>query len=129
MSNIPTNLLYSAEHEWVSIVDTNTVRFGITDHAQSALGDVVFVTLPSVGSSLTVGTACGEVESTKSVADLYAPVAGEVVAVNEAVETSPDTLNSDPYGAGWMVEVRVADTASLSSSLLDAAGYEALLAG
>lgn len=128
MSQIPDTLQYTAEHEWVQILDATTVRFGITDHAQDALGDIVFVTLPAVGASVAAGTPCGEVESTKSVSDIYAPVSGEVIARNDAVETSPETLNADPYGAGWLAEVRVADTAALGA-LLDAAGYRALLGG
>jgi glycine cleavage system H protein len=101
--------------------------FGITDYAQDALGDIVFVSLPNVGDSLTAGSTCGEVESTKSVSDIYAPVSGEVVARNEAIETAPDTLNSDPYKNGWIVDVRVAGSASeLASALMDAAAYQAL---
>lgn len=128
MSQIPETLQYTAEHEWVQIVDATTIRFGITDHAQDALGDIVFVTLPAVGAALNAGVPCGEVESTKSVSDIYAPVTGEVIARNDAVETSPETLNADPYGAGWLAEVRVADSAALGD-LLDAAGYRAVLAG
>ena len=128
MSEIPESLKYTAEHEWVQLIDDTTIRFGITDHAQDALGDIVFVTLPSVGAHVSAGVPCGEVESTKSVSDIYAPVSGEVIARNDAVETSPETLNSDPYGAGWLAEVRVADAAALGD-LLDAAGYRAVLAG
>jgi glycine cleavage system H protein len=127
MSNIPTDLHYTAEHEWVQVIDESTIRFGITDYAQDALGDIVFVSLPKVGDSLTAGSTCGEIESTKSVSDIYAPVSGEVVASNDAVETAPDTLNSDPYKNGWIVDVRVSGNASeLASALLDAAGYQAL---
>jgi len=127
MSNIPTDLNYTAEHEWVQVIDESTIRFGITDYAQDALGDIVFVSLPKVGDSLTAGSTCGEIESTKSVSDIYAPVTGEVLASNDAVETAPDTLNSDPYKNGWIVDVRVAGNASeLASALLDAAGYQAL---
>lgn len=128
MSQIPESLQYTAEHEWVQILDGTTIRFGITDHAQDALGDIVFVTLPAVGATLQAGVPCGEVESTKSVSDIYAPVTGEVIARNDAVETSPETLNADPYGAGWLAEVRVADSAALGD-LLDASGYRAVLAG
>ena len=118
---------YTAEHEWVQVIDESTIRFGITDYAQDALGDIVFVSLPKVGDSLTAGSTCGEIESTKSVSDIYAPVSGEVVASNDAVETAPDTLNSDPYKNGWIVDVRVSGNASeLASALLDAAGYQAL---
>ena len=127
MSNIPTDLNYTTEHEWVRVIDESTIRFGITDYAQDALGDIVFVSLPEVGDSLIAGSTCGEIESTKSVSDIYAPVTGEVVARNDAVETAPDTLNSDPYKNGWIVDVRVAGNASeLASALLDAAGYQAL---
>ena len=127
MSNIPADLNYTAEHEWVQVVDESTIRFGITDYAQDALGDIVFVSLPNVGDSLTAGTTCGEIESTKSVSDIYAPVSGEVIARNEAVETAPDTLNSDPYKNGWIVDVRVSgNAAELAAGLLDAAAYQAL---
>ena len=121
----PENLRYTREHEWVDLTADGTVRFGITDHAQDALGDIVFVTLPTVGASVSAGEPCGEVESTKSVSDIYAPVSGTVVARNDAVETSSETINSDPYGAGWLAEVQVADGTSLDD-LLDAAGYVAL---
>jgi glycine cleavage system H protein len=130
MSNIPADLKYTAEHEWVQVIDEDTIRFGITDYAQDALGDIVFVSLPNVGDNLTAGSTCGEVESTKSVSDIYAPVSGQVVARNDVIETSPDTLNSDPYKNGWIVDVRVAGNASeLASSLMDAAGYQALTSG
>lgn len=127
MSNIPADLKYTAEHEWVQVIDENTIRFGITDYAQDALGDIVFVSLPNVGDNLTAGSTCGEVESTKSVSDIYAPVSGQVVARNDAIETAPDTLNTDPYTNGWIVDVKVDGNASeLASALLDAAGYQAL---
>jgi len=122
----PENLRYTREHEWVDVTAEGRVRFGITDHAQDALGDIVFVTLPVVGAEVTAGEPCGEVESTKSVSDIYAPVSGTVVARNDAAETSPETLNTDPYGVGWLAEVAVADTAALDG-LLDAAGYRATL--
>lgn len=122
---IRDDLRYTAEHEWVEVTAEGTVRFGITDFAQEQLGDVVFVSLPDPGRTLEAGAACGEVESTKSVSDIYAPVAGEVVARNEAVVANPELVNSDPYGAGWMVEVRVAD-AAIVETLLDAAAYTAL---
>lgn len=124
----PDNLRYTAEHEWVDVVADGRARFGITDHAQDALGDIVFVTLPALGAAVTAGEPCGEVESTKSVSDIYAPVSGTVVARNDAAETSPETLNSDPYGDGWLVEVEVADAAQLDA-LLDAAAYRAHLEG
>ena len=124
----PENLRYTREHEWVDVVADGRVRFGITDHAQEALGDIVFVTLPALGAAVTAGEPCGEVESTKSVSDIYAPVSGTVAARNDAVETSPETLNSDPYGDGWLVEVELSDAAELEA-LLDAAGYRAVLEG
>jgi glycine cleavage system H protein len=123
---IPDNLGYTREHEWVDTTSQGVVRFGITDHAQDALGDIVFVTLPAVGADLVEGQPCGEVESTTSVSDIYAPVSGRVVARNDAVETSPETLNSDPYGEGWLVEVEVAGT---PGELLDAAAYRAHIEG
>jgi glycine cleavage system H protein len=127
MSNIPADLKYTAEHEWVRVIDESTIQFGITDYAQHALGDIVFVSLPSVGDSLTAGATCGEVESTKSVSDIYAPVSGEVSARNDAIETSPDTLNSDPYKNGWIVEVKVSGSATeVVAQLLDAAAYQAI---
>jgi glycine cleavage system H protein len=127
MSNIPADLKYTAEHEWVQVIDESTIRFGITDYAQDALGDIVFVSLPNVGDSLTAGDTCGEVESTKSVSDIYSPVSGEVVGRNEAVETAPDTLNSDPYNNGWLVDVKVSESAAdLVANLMDAAAYQAL---
>ena len=118
----PENLRYPREHEWVEVTADGRVRFGITDHAQDALGDIVFVTLPTVGAAVSAGDPCGEVESTKSVSDIYAPVSGTVVARNDAVETSPETINSDPYGAGWLAEVELAEGTSLDD-LLDAAAY------
>jgi len=122
----PEELRYTAEHEWVRSTESGTVVFGITEYAQDALGDIVYVSLPELGASLSAGDACGEVESTKSVSDLYAPVAGEVVARNEALDASPETVNSDPYLGGWMVEVRPADPAALEG-LLSAADYQALV--
>lgn len=126
MSNVPSELKYTAEHEWIDVTAAGTARVGITDHAQSALGDIVFLTLPALGTSVSRGQACGEVESTKSVSDIYAPVSGEIVARNEAAETSPETLNSDPYGSGWLFEVRLSEPGE-SAELLDADGYRALL--
>ena len=127
MSNVPADLKYTAEHEWVQVIDESTIRFGITDYAQDALGDIVFVSLPNVGDSLIAGSTCGEVESTKSVSDIYAPVSGDVIARNDAIETAPDTLNTDPYKNGWIVDVRVSGNASeLAAELMDAAAYQAL---
>lgn len=104
----PDDLGYTAEHEWVRLTD-GTARVGITGYAQDALGDVVFVTLPDVGATVTAGQTCGEVESTKSVSDLYAPVSGTVTTRNDALDGSPELVNSDPYGEGWMFEVQLAD--------------------
>lgn len=130
MSDIPPDLHYTAEHEWVRRSGEDTARIGITDFAQSALGDVVYVQLPDVGTELTAGESFGEVESTKSVSDLYAPVSGKVSAVNTELEGSPQLVNSDPYEAGWLVDVQVSDVAALESaisSLLDAEGYRGTL--
>ena len=123
--DIPKDRFYTKTHEW-ALPEGDTVLVGITDYAQDALGDIVFVTLPAVGAAVTAGQPCGEVESTKSVSDIYAPVSGTVVARNDAVETSPETLNSDPYGGGWLVEVQVGDATSLEG-LMDAAAYRALV--
>ncbi|OMB98813.1 glycine cleavage system protein GcvH [Mycobacterium colombiense] len=130
MSDIPPDLRYTAEHEWVRRSGDDTVRVGITDFAQSALGDVVFVQLPDVGTELTAGESFGEVESTKSVSDLYAPVSGKVTAVNSDLDDSPQLVNSDPYGGGWLLDVRVSDAGELESaisSLLDAEAYRGTL--
>lgn len=118
----PEDLKYTTDHEWVRAVDATTIRFGITDYAQDALGDIVYVTLPQPGEELTAGQTCGEVESTKSVSDVYAPVSGTVVARNDTLEATPEVVNADPYGEGWMVEVRLADPGQLDG-LLDSAGY------
>lgn len=122
----PSDLRYTAEHEWVRNVDGEAVRVGITSFAQDALGDVVYVSLPAVGDTVTAGDSCGEVESTKSVSDLYAPLGGEVVAVNEALENTPELVNSDPYGEGWMFEIRVQDPAEVDA-LLDPESYRSQL--
>jgi glycine cleavage system H protein len=127
MTNIPADLKYTKEHEWVKIIDGNTIRFGITDYAQDALGDIVFVDLPKVGAAIEAGSPCGEVESTKSVSEIYAPVAGKISSVNSVAETNPETLNTDPYGNGWLADVTVDDASAVTSSLLDAAGYKAVI--
>jgi glycine cleavage system H protein len=125
---IPEDLRYTEAHEWVRELGDGVVRIGITDHAQNQLGDVVFVQLPDAGASVAAGDAIGEVESTKSVSDIYAPVAGTVVAVNEALQDHPELVNSGPYEAGWMIEVRLGDGAGgASADLLDAAAYGALI--
>lgn len=129
MTEVPSDLHYTVEHEWLRRIGDDTLRVGITDFAQSALGDVVFVQLPDQGTELTAGASFGEVESTKSVSDLYAPVSGTVVAVNTELEGSPDLVNADPYGAGWLVELRVAP-ATLDdglATLLDSDAYRATL--
>lgn len=121
---IPDDLRYTAEHEWVREpgAQPGSVRIGITDFAQDALGDIVYVQLPEVGTTISAGEALGELESTKSVSDVYAPVSGEVVARNDALESTPELVNSDPYGAGWLFEVVVSDATELDG-LLDAVGY------
>jgi glycine cleavage system H protein len=129
VSEIPPDLQYTSEHEWVQRVGDDTVRVGITDFAQSSLGDVVFVQLPDAGADVTAGESFGEVESTKSVSDLYSPVTAKVVAVNGDLEGSPQLVNSDPYGEGWLIELQ-ADAGSLEDGLrglLDADGYLALV--
>jgi glycine cleavage system H protein len=125
MSDVPDELSYTAEHEWIRPGEGDTVRVGITDYAQQALGDVVYVSLPEVGTRVSAGVAIGEIESTKSVSDLYAPLSGTVVARNDDLDGSPELINSDPYGAGWIVEIEVGEDAE-RSSLLDAAAYSSL---
>lgn len=122
--NVPDELRYSSDHEWIR-VEGDKVRVGITDYAQDALGDVVFVQLPEVDQDVEGGAGIAEVESTKSVSDIYAPVAGTVVEVNSDLEGTPEVLNGDPYGEGWIFVLSVADPASLDA-LLDAEGYRAL---
>ena len=127
MSNVPAELSYTSEHEWVSALTAEgTVRVGITDHAQDALGDVVYVDLPSVGDSIAAEESFGEIESTKSVSDLFAPISGEIVAVNETLDDDPAQVNSDPYGEGWIVEIRPENADDLAN-LLDAEAYKAEL--
>ncbi|SFO77444.1 glycine cleavage system H protein [Geodermatophilus dictyosporus] len=128
----PDDRRYTDQHEWALVQgggDTGTVvRVGITDHAQDALGDIVFVQLPEVGAEVTPGNPIGEVESTKSVSDVYSPVAGVVSAVNEALTDTPETVNADPYGQGWLVEITVSgDGGDPTADLLDAAAYQALV--
>ena len=122
---IPDDLRYSTDHEWIR-VEERTVRIGITDYAQDALGDVVFVQLPEVGARVEAGATFSEVESTKSVSDIYAPVAGTVVAVNTDLTDAPQRVNEDPYGEGWICVIEPSDPAALDA-LLDAAGYERLV--
>ena len=124
--NIPEDLRYSSEHEWVRQEGT-TVRIGITDYAQDALGDIVFVDLPTVGSEVDAGGQLGEVESTKSVSEIYSPLAGTVTAVNESLTAGPESINQDPYGEGWLCELELAAGAD-PGSLLDAVAYGDLTA-
>jgi glycine cleavage system H protein len=121
----PEELKYTEEHEWLAAKPASTVRVGITDYAQQQLGDVVFVELPEVGSTVSAGDAFGEVESTKSVSEIFAPIDGEVSAVNTALDEQPELINSDPYGEGWIIELTVAD-ADAVSGLLDASAYQEL---
>ena len=123
MSNIPSDLRYAASHEWARLEADGSITVGISDHAQEALGDVVYVELPEVGRQLTAGQEAGVVESVKAASDIYAPVAGEVIAVNEALADSPELVNSDPYGS-WFFRLQPSDTSELDK-LLDAAGYQA----
>jgi glycine cleavage system H protein len=108
MSLIPDGLHYTKEHEWVSEISPNVFRMGITDYAQGALGDIVYVQLPKVGESVTADKVCGEVESTKSVSEIFAPVTGKIVAINDSLGQAPETINSEPYGSGWLAEIEVA---------------------
>jgi glycine cleavage system H protein len=125
----PDNLRYTAEHEWLSgsVEPGQTIRVGITDFAQDALGDIVYVNLPEVGTEVTGGGVMGELESTKSVSDLFAPVEGKISAVNEALNDNPELCNSDPYGDGWLVELTVGDGAD-TGPLLSSTEYEAAVA-
>ena len=118
----PDDLRYTSDHEWIREGRDSTVRVGITAYAQNALGDVVYVSMPTVGDTVAAGDSCGEVESTKSVSDIYAPVSGEITAVNDALDGSPELINSDPYGEGWIYEVRLSDAGELAG-LMDAAAY------
>jgi len=121
--HVPANLRYSADHEWVRVISGDCARIGITDYAQDALGEVVFVEVPQMGARVEAGIMFGEVESTKSVSELFAPVTGEVVAVNEDLEVAPEKVNDDPYGEGWICEVSVES----EGELMDAAAYQALI--
>ncbi len=125
MSDIPADLRYTEEHEWVRL-DGDTITVGITHYAQDQLGDVVYVDLPGAGAQLDAGQVFGEVESTKSVSDLYAPVAGTVTERNEALEDRPELINQDPYGDGWMLRIEVADPGAVEA-LLDADAYRSLV--
>jgi glycine cleavage system H protein len=126
MSNIPSELRYTKEHEWVKETQDGNFRIGITDFAQSALGDIVYIQLPKLGEVIVQGKVCGEVESTKSVSEIYAPITGKIVTVNTNLDTSPETLNTDPYGAGWIIEVEVSDKDQLHF-LLSSSDYQSLI--
>lgn len=121
--NYPDDLRYTTDHEWIRDMGEDVVRVGITSYAQDALGDVVYISLPAVGDTVAVGDSVGEIESTKSVSDTYAPVAGEVVAINDALDSTPELLNTDTYGEGWMYEIKISDPEALGG-LMDSAGYE-----
>ena len=122
--SVPDELKYTAEHEWAQSTESGSVRVGITDHAQEQLGDIVFVSLPQPGDKVVAGSPCGELESTKSVSEIYAPVSGEIVAVNSAIETAPELVNAEPYSGGWMFEVKPDDPGAVGE-LLTAAEYAA----
>jgi glycine cleavage system H protein len=126
MSNIPSNLHYTKEHEWVAPTSTALrLRMGITDYAQGALGDIVYVQMPKIGEAVVADKVCGEVESTKSVSEIFAPVTGTIVAINEGLASAPELINSDPYGSGWLVEIEVPTE---PTGLLSAAEYGAITA-
>jgi glycine cleavage system H protein len=127
MSNIPRELRYAKTHEWARLEGDGTATIGITDYAQSSLGDITYVQAPKIGASLKAGEILGAVESVKAASDLYAPLSGEVVAVNGALESAPETVNREPFGAGWIARIRLASPAE-ASALLDAAAYAALTA-
>ncbi|QYJ96949.1 glycine cleavage system protein GcvH [Shewanella alkalitolerans] len=126
MSNIPTELKYASSHEWIRKEDDGSYTVGISEHAQELLGDMVFVELPEVGDSVSAGDDCAVAESVKAASDIYAPVSGEVVAVNEALEDSPELVNSDAYGDGWFFRIMPSDLSELDN-LLDAEGYQAVI--
>ena len=117
MSNVPANLKYTKKHEWVEEVSPGRFRVGITDYAQGALGDIVYLQMPKVGESIEAGKVCGEVESTKSVSEIYAPISGTVTAVNGDLDSAPETINSEPYGRGWLLEVEASSPNQLSELL------------
>ena len=123
MNEIPGDLKFMKSHEWARVEDNGTVTVGISDHAQGLLGDLVYVELPSVGDEVKAGNACAVVESVKAASDIYSPVSGEILAVNEELEGSPELVNSDPYGAGWLFRIKLDDAGELAN-LLDAEGYQ-----
>ena len=127
MSSVPSELRYTKEHEWVQELTATRFRIGITDYAQAALGDIVYIQLPKMGNDVSADKICGEVESTKSVSEIYAPITGKIVLVNEKLESNPEVINSDPYGAGWIAEIEIS-TPTLSEKLLSAQDYQNLTA-
>ncbi len=127
MSNTPTNLSYTKEHEWVESLGGNLYRSGITDYAQSALGDIVYIQLPKLDSTVKYESVCGEVESTKSVSEIYAPISGKIVKINSELESSPEKINTDPYGSGWIAEIEISPDFDLTA-LLSAADYQKITA-
>jgi len=127
MSLVPENLRYTKEHEWIAEISSTKFRIGITDYAQSALGDIVYIQLPKIGSDVKANSVCGEVESTKSVSEIYAPISGKVVAVNNDLDSKPEIINSDPYGEGWIVEIEISSI-KLEETLLSALDYQNLTA-
>ena len=126
MSNLPSELRYLSSHEWVRVEDDGTAVVGITDHAQEAMGDLVFVETPEVGSEVSATEEAGVVESVKAASDIYAPVSGEIVAINEALEDAPETVNQDPYGDGWMFRIKMSDPSEVEK-MLSAEDYQALV--
>jgi glycine cleavage system H protein len=127
MSKVPDTLRYTKEHEWVQELTPTKFRIGITDYAQAALGDIVYIQLPKADAVVSANSVCGEVESTKSVSEIYAPISGKFVAINKKLETNPETINSDPYGDGWIAEIEILGD-KLSETLLSAREYEVLTA-
>ncbi|NBP42935.1 MAG: glycine cleavage system protein GcvH [Actinobacteria bacterium] len=127
MASVPEQLKYTKEHEWVSEVSTNRYRVGITDYAQVALGDIVYIQLPKIGEQISAGKVCGEVESTKSVSEIYAPLSGEIVLVNDSLDSAPETLNRAPYDQGWIFEVEISSPSEIEG-LLSAGQYASLTA-
>jgi glycine cleavage system H protein len=127
MSNAPTDRRYAKSHEWIKDEGDGSLTIGITDHAQELLGDLVFVDLPEVGQTLEAGSDCAVVESVKAASDVYSPLSGDVIAINEALDGAPETINEDAFGEGWMFKIKPSNTAELDD-LMDAAGYDALVA-
>ena len=126
MSNVPDKLFYTKEHEWVLEISATKFRIGITDYAQAALGDIVYIQLPKEGSSVGANSVCGEVESTKSVSEIYAPITGTIIATNKKLDTNPEVINSDPYGDGWIVKIKISDPEEVKM-LLSADDYKGLI--